>query len=392
MGKPRNTSGNVPSPPPAATAPKAAPAAPRSSASSRTVPASSRTQSAPAAKGHGGRQGVAEKPASATSPRGTGQSYQARSTSASGSEQGGTKSGRGARAKTPTVGARGGGKSPAAATEASVGPAACSPVPTQAASKTQGKAQGKASHFPSPLSAEKVAEIEKGTRGQRTNPEWYKQRANRITASIAPQIANSKFVNGKSSEIPQSYLKRVVESSSGVQTPAMSWGVRNEKKAVQAYEALKSSKVNKAVKVDDCGLFIDQRKPWLAASPDGIIKDADTGKELGVLEVKCPYKHRDRTVTEACKDKSFCLEKVGDSYSLKKNHQYYTQLQVQMGVTGLPKAELVVHTNKETAIAPVDFDPVFWETTTSKLEKFYVEAVVPCQEEKKSAAAWAKEE
>ncbi|CAI5776004.1 coiled-coil domain-containing protein 8-like [Podarcis lilfordi] len=266
------------------------------------------------------------------------------------------------------------------------------PAPTQAASKTQGKSQAKASHFPSPLSAEKVAEIEKETRGQRTNPEWYKQRANRITASIAPQIANSKFVNGKSSEIPQSYLRRVVESSSGVQTPAMSWGVRNEKKAVQAYEALKSSKVNKAVKVDNCGLFIDQRKPWLAASPDGIIKDADTGKELGVLEVKCPYKHRDRTVTEACKDKSFCLEKVGDSYSLKKNHQYYTQLQVQMGVTGLPKGELVVHTNKETAIAPVDFDPVFWETTASKLEKFYVEAVVPCQEEKKSAAAWAKEE
>ncbi|XP_061493471.1 uncharacterized protein LOC133389565 [Rhineura floridana] len=385
MGRPRKTSDNVSSPRPAATVPKAAPATPRSSDSARTLPASSRTQSAPATRSQGGRRGQVEKPAPATSPRGTGQSYQTRSTAAYGGEQGDTKSSRGARAKTST--AAGGGKS-AAATEAFASSA--SPLP-QAASKST-KAQGKANNYLSALPAEKVAEIEKGTRGQRTNPEWYKWRENRITASVAPKIANSKFVNGRSSEVPQSYLKTVVGSGSAVQTPAMSWGIRNEKKAVQAYEVLKSSKIEKLVKVDDCGLFIDKGKAWLAASPDGIVREADTGKEIGVLEVKCPYKHRDKTVSEACKDKNFCLEKEGNSYSLKKNHHYYGQVQCQMGVTGLTKADLVVHTNKETVVAPVDFDPVFWETTASKLEKFYTDAVVPYLDEKKSAAILAKEE
>ncbi|XP_060098646.1 uncharacterized protein LOC132574300 [Heteronotia binoei] len=379
MGRPRKTA-DVSSPRPAATVPKAAPAAPRSSASSRATPASGNASAAPAAKSEGSKRGQGEKLASVPSSSAKGQSGQTRSTAVPAGGQGDGKSGRGARAKTST--ASGGGKSHAAAARVSVDSYA-SP------SQTTTKRQGKASDSPPSLN---VAEIESKTRGQRTNPEWHKWRENRITASVAPKIANSKFVNGKSSEVPQSYLKAVVESGSGFMTPAMSWGVRNEKKAVEAYEAIKSSKARKPVTVDDCGLFIDKRKAWLAASPDGIVKEAGTGKELAVLEVKCPYKHRDKTVTDACKDKTFCLEKEGESYTLKKDHPYYTQVQCQMGVTGLKKADFVVHTNKETAIAPVDFDPIFWDTTVPKLEKFYTDAVIPYLEQKGNAAAWAKEE
>lgn len=192
--------------------------------------------------------------------------------------------------------------------------------------------------------------------------------------------------------MPQSYLKAVVGSGSSVVTPAMSWGIKNEKKAMEAYETIKTSKTHKAVEIDGCGLFVDKKNSWLAASPDGIVKDAGTGKPLGVVEVKCPYKHRNRTVTEACKDTTFCLDKEGDSYELKKSHPYYGQVQCQMGVTGLKKADLVVHTNKETAVVPVDFDPAFWKSTVPKLEKFYADAVVPHLQEKQSATAWAPEE
>lgn len=234
--------------------------------------------------------------------------------------------------------------------------------------------------------------MEKETRGQWSNPKWYEWRENRITASVAPRIANSKFANGKTSEVPQSYLKAVVNSGPRVQTPAMSWGVRNEKAAVQAYEQLKSQAVGKPVRVDDCGLFIHQEKKWIAASPDGIIKEAATGKTLGLLEVKCPYKHRNRTVREACKDKDFCLEVDGDSYALKKDHSYFTQVQCQLAATGFQQADFVVHTTKETAVVPVEFDAKFWGQTVPKLEKFYTEAVIPHLEEKAGGSAWAKEE
>ncbi|KAJ7324699.1 hypothetical protein JRQ81_017719 [Phrynocephalus forsythii] len=380
MGRPRRSPDHVSSPRPAATAPKAASAPAESSASSRTVPTKTRAPNPPAVKNGSSRRAQGEKAAYASSPKGSSQSSQAKSAAVSSGKQGDMS--RGARAKTSSSGEF---NSPASVTKTTT---SGSGSPRQSVPKTQSKG----ARLDSPISAEKVAEIERETRGQRTNPEWYKWRESRITASVAPKIANSKFANGQSSEVPQSYLKAVVETGSAVQTPAISWGVRNEKKAVRAYEALKSSKGERSVKVDDCGLFVDKNKTWLAASPDGVVREAGTGKEIGLVEVKCPYKHRDKTVTEACKDKTFCLEKTGDSYALKKTHPYYTQVQCQMGVSGHKKADLVVYTNKETAIAPVDFDPHFWEQTVPKLEKFYTQAVVPHLEEKGRDEPWAREE
>lgn len=227
------------------------------------------------------------------------------------------------------------------------------------------------------LTKEEVANIEKETRGQRTNPLWYEMRQNRITASVAHKIANSKFANDKTDEIPQSYLKEIVGSSSGVTTAAMSWGIHNEKKAVEKYAAVKAKATGQDIEVQDCGLFIHPEKNWLAASPDGIVVNKSSGERKELVEVKCPYKHRENTVKEACKDKHFCLEDQGDSYTLKKNHPYYTQLQCQMATTGVHKADFVVHTNKETAIIPISFDDKHWDQTFPKLEKFFEEAVIP---------------
>lgn len=89
----------------------------------------------------------------------------------------------------------------------------------------------------------------------------------------------------------------------------MSWGIDNEKKAVRRYQEWKSASLRRAVSVLECGLFIDTQRHWLAASPDGIVTDDKTGKRLFCLEVKCPYKHRDRRVEDACReDRNFCLE------------------------------------------------------------------------------------
>lgn len=52
------------------------------------------------------------------------------------------------------------------------------------------------------------------------------------------------------------------------------------------------------LKVDKCGLFIHERLPFLAASPDGLI-----GKD-GIIEVKCPATAvKYSTIKEAITDK-----------------------------------------------------------------------------------------
>ncbi|XP_073482669.1 uncharacterized protein [Aquarana catesbeiana] len=240
------------------------------------------------------------------------------------------------------------------------------------------------------LSQKDTEKIECLTRGQRDNPDWHYWRQNRITASVAHQISNSKFANRKTSDIPQSYLKSVLGTGPKVQTAAMSWGIRNEKCAVRNYEKQALRNKGREVKVEDCGLFIHPTKSWLAASPDGIVKDKITGETLCILEVKCPYKHKDHTIREACADRNFCLALNENSYVLKTNHAYYTQVQCQLASTGVRNADFVVHTNKETVVVPLKFNPEFWKEKESKLEIFYKEAVVP--QIKKQYAADAEEQ
>ncbi|XP_061861734.1 uncharacterized protein LOC133626438 [Colius striatus] len=375
MGRPRKEPTSGPSPQPATAAPKTSPAAPPPSASATRAKAAatgSRSRSAPAAGAAGpsprrGAKPGCSQPKSTASRGAQGDAGDQQRTASARSRSGTQK-------KLPD--ARG----------------AARPDRSQQKQQPEADPSGAWSRFLCPVSSQDIPWVEKETRGQRTNPKWYEWRENRITASVAPKIANSKFANGKTSEVPQSYLKAVVGSSPQVQTPAMSWGVRNEKAAVRAYEQLKSRAVGKPVRVEECGLFIHPDKEWLAASPDGIITEEATGKALGLLEVKCPYKHRNKTVSEACKDKDFCLEVDRGSYTLKKNHAYFTQVQCQLAAAGLQHADFVVHTTKETAVVPVEFDSQFWGQTVPKLEKFYTQAVIPHLEGKAGSSVWAKEE
>ncbi|XP_070987706.1 uncharacterized protein [Oncorhynchus clarkii lewisi] len=230
-----------------------------------------------------------------------------------------------------------------------------------------------------------VEAVELQTRGQRENPSWFSWRQNRITASVAHRLAHSRFVTGQSTTPPASYLAAITGRGNNVKTRAMTWGIEREAEAVRRYQSLKSKALGRAVRVQECGLFIDPQRPWLAGSPDGIVEDQRTGQWLLCLEVKCPYKHRQNTVAQACReDPAFCLtiqdqgEEGGQvRYHLKPDHSYFTQIQCQLAVTGLTQADLVVFTLKETAIVPVTFDPVFWDETLAKLEMFYTDAVLP---------------
>ena len=60
------------------------------------------------------------------------------------------------------------------------------------------------------------------------------------------------------------------------------------------------------VKFQECGFFIDITAPFLGATPDRLLEE-DGSK--GVFEVKCPFKHRLKTIADACNDKDFYLEK-----------------------------------------------------------------------------------
>ena len=69
--------------------------------------------------------------------------------------------------------------------------------------------------------------------------------------------------------------------------------------------------------------------PYLGASPDGYVEYLGCGP--GVIEVKCPFSSRDKSLLEATGESVFCLETAPDgNYILKPMHSYHYQVQLQI--------------------------------------------------------------
>ena len=89
---------------------------------------------------------------------------------------------------------------------------------------------------------------------------------------------------------------------------------------------------------------------------------------LGVLEIKCP---------SSCKDKPIYVEYLDFLGRLKKTHTYYTQVQIQMYVTGLQLAHLFVYSSKDYKLVSIPFDEAFLKATIPHLEQLYFKECLP---------------
>ena len=104
----------------------------------------------------------------------------------------------------------------------------------------------------------------------------------------------------------------------------MSWGISNEALALKKYEEDKLMSGNDTLVVTNSGLWVSPDYPFLGASPDGSVYDCSEPNPFGFVEVKCPYKHRYITPSEACSDPSFCCKLVmcngTEHLTLKETH------------------------------------------------------------------------
>ena len=56
------------------------------------------------------------------------------------------------------------------------------------------------------------------------------------------------------------------------------------------------------------------------------------------------------------------MEKVNDGECrLKRDHEYYTQVQAKMGLTEAQWCDLIMYTSKGLYVKRIPFDPVFWQ-------------------------------
>ena len=181
------------------------------------------------------------------------------------------------------------------------------------------------------LTLQQAYDLELRTRGQIDNPEWFKARHHRLTASVF-----GKIMTRKKALTPQ-FVKAIFDPKP-FRSEATDHGITNDSKAKQKFLLQ-----NPQAHFHDIGLVVNPSFPFIGASPDA--KICLLG-ETGIAEVKCPFKHRNETIREACADHEFCLEPDNDGqYRLKDTHPHWFQVQGQLLVTGAPFCMFIVHTN-----------------------------------------------
>ncbi len=181
------------------------------------------------------------------------------------------------------------------------------------------------------VSADECSKIFKETLGQAENPLWFVHRKNRITASTAHKIIRARSREQKFKYFHETFMG----------TKSMQHGKTAEPTAREQFSTIFKKDVLSS------GLVISQEIPWIACTPDGLIKEDDGS--VNILEIKCP---------SSCKDGPVSVDYIEDG-KLKENHAYYFQVQLQMYLCKAQQCYFFVFTYVDFALVNVQLDPAF---------------------------------
>jgi hypothetical protein len=153
-----------------------------------------------------------------------------------------------------------------------------------------------------------------------------------------------------------------------------------ESKARRQYVQSHRKNCDGDVSVEDMGLYLSKKYPFLGASVDGLVHCSTCG--TGIVEIKCPYGRKQdkwrNKLPEECADNSLfsCSLQEGKLH-LKRNHNYFYQVTGQMAIFEIEWADFVIWTKKGISTERIFFDQNFWQSNMLyKLKYFYTRNIV----------------
>lgn len=206
-----------------------------------------------------------------------------------------------------------------------------------------------------------ILSLERDTIDQSNSDIWILKRRKRITASMIGQICKMKPTT------PCTSIIKTMLYSTFTGNDSTRYGKSNEITALKEI----ANELNMAI--TPCGLFVDEDHCFLGSSPDGLIGDD------GIVEIKCPSSASALTPLEAIKSKKvvFCTEDAG-GIKLKRNHNYFYQVQAQMKIAKKNFSYFVLWTPKALLYEKIIKEPTFWsDDKMLKLTQFYFKCVLP---------------
>ena len=218
------------------------------------------------------------------------------------------------------------------------------------------------------VTTEQAENVFKVTKDQSESPLWFQHRLGRITSSVAHSVL--RFT---AKSYPSSIVKQVMQYEVlNLNIPALRWGREHESDARKEYLSI-MSKTHVNFKVDLCGLVINPKYPYMAASPDGKCSCTCCGTHL--IEIKCPYSIRNEDPNKV-KRSNFYLSQKNGKLSLSKKHMYYSQVQHQLLISEEEACDFICWTPKGIFVENIVKDPDF-KQNIPKFKTFFCTYLLP---------------
>ncbi|XP_050026174.2 uncharacterized protein [Dermacentor andersoni] len=212
--------------------------------------------------------------------------------------------------------------------------------------------------------------IENLTRDQAKSSLWLRHRVGMITASIAYSIfTRVKTLRTKMGPHDLRPLLKNVMRQNNVRTATMCRGSALKGSARKCHQSQRATQENFVVR--QCRLFIMEGRPYMGASPDGLVKcNCCAEREL---EIKCPESMKKFLEENMEKNKEKAL-----TQNLKRATTYFCKVRVQMGITEVQHAHLFVFVREEDNICiPVLFDEAYFSDLAEGSSYFFEQYILP---------------
>ena len=222
------------------------------------------------------------------------------------------------------------------------------------------------------VSKEQASKIEESTRAQSETLMWREERRKRVTASRVGGIVKMRKSTKRANRVKEMLYTNFTGSA------ATRYGTMMEKEALKEYVEHQQHNGHPNLVVKPVGLCISSETPWLAASPDSMVRDPVSVPAVGLAEIKNPFSARNKTVLEfAMGSKASCIEVKDGKCQLKHGHDYYHQVQCQLYCTDMEWCDFIVRTEKDIHIERIVRDKKWWDLQMEKCSKFYFSALLP---------------
>lgn len=205
--------------------------------------------------------------------------------------------------------------------------------------------------------------------GEQRTAAWHEARHIRLSASSVGQLLGcSRFVTP--ANFMRQLLWRPAQGRGAFRPPPLSYGTNYEWVAERFYNALLSGS-DRGGEVRECGMWIDRCRPWLSASPDGLVMTGSKGPpSLSLLEIKQPYSKRDRPLGGA-------FYPVNRISKLPCPPEYLHQMVIQQLTCGLSHVDFCVFTPSGMQVTRVPRDEHVVRSTEARLRRLYINLIAP---------------